>query len=232
MNFLNSNKFSSILSIIAILISVFAVYFPYKQQEEVIEREYMENLNIQINRYSPQSPIVISDIKYKNTQVVYIFHKVQISNTGNRKISIVSSNIEIITSDSNIASFRGLYDGYFFLDNKQVDYPIMLDAGETKVYWLKIGYILPRERVEKISENLQDDLITKDKADLILKDSNIDILGNSIEYYSETDSSLYVITKNVELSDNKAILYVESGNGKTYSGTLEEYKLPALNIKN
>ncbi len=232
MNFLNSNKFSSVLSIIAILISVFAVYFPYQQQAEIIEREYMENLNIQISGYSPQSPIVISDIKYRDTQVVYIFHKVQISNTGNRKISIVNSNVEIITSDSNIALFRGLYDGYFFLDNKQIDYPIILDAGETKVYWLKIGYILPKERVEKISENLQGDLITKDKADLILKDSNIDILGNSIEYYSEADPGLYVITKNVELSDNKAILYVETSNGKTYSGILEEYKLPALNITN
>ena len=79
---------------------------------------------------------------------------------------------------------------------------------------------------------MQGDLITKDKADLILKDSNIDILGNSIEYYSEADPGLYVITKNVELSDNKAILYVETSNGKTYSGILEEYKLPALNITN
>ena len=77
MNFLNSNKFSSVLSIIAILISVFAVYFPYQQQAEIIEREYMENLNIQISGYSPQSPIVISDIKYRDTQVVYIFHKAE-----------------------------------------------------------------------------------------------------------------------------------------------------------
>lgn len=232
MNFLNSNKFSSILSIIAILISVFAVYFPYQQQEEVIKREYMENLNIQINRYSSQSPIIISDIKYRDTQVVYIFHKVQISNTGNRKISIVSSDIQITNSDSNIVLFKGLYDGYLFLDNKKVDYPIILDAGETKVYWLKLGYMLPRERVKKISENLQGDSITKDKADLILRDSNIDLLGNSIEYYSKTDPNLYVITKDIELSDNKATLYLETGNGKIYSGILEEYKLPALNITN
>jgi hypothetical protein len=214
--------FSLIVSFLSLIIAALS-YFQYFQDQK-------EMLSIDVKR------IYDGEIKLTEyTDIDNLGHVIQmpwrviISNLGNKKASVIEfkiENIHLLKADSNqneTSIFFGVNGGLFNLDGVEVQYPIILEGGESRIFTAYAGILTKNKVYEILQKNSVENMVSLSSAKKILGNENTDFFGNNAKLYELENGYCYI---DVDPKRRKLYSYVfefTTGKKKHVPKLISEY---------
>jgi len=221
----SKDNFARITSILALLIALATVVMPFVQQSQQFKTQQTEALNV-ILHPTVNGPIKLTGSDFGDKGVlVEMPWELTISNTGNRKLSIIEKRLSVGESPG-ISYYSGIDGGLFTSDFQPINLPLTLDSGESRVLLIYVGTLIPKN-VFEILRTLNDGRSVTDRDALkALGKKNIDIYGNPVKFRDHGNANFSISFP----SANKAPAYwirLSTGRGNVFFGSATKY-LPAL----
>jgi len=224
----SKDRFARVTSILALFVALVAVVVPYIQQSKQFEAQQTESLNVILNP-AVNGPLLLTDHNYGDMgQVVQMPWELTISNTSNRQLSIINKRISVGDSPDS-QYYTGIDGGIYTLDYQRTDLPIKLEAGESKVYYIYVGAMIPKVPFEIMHKLNAGNSVTDRDAMRALGKAGIDIYGRPVKYQDHGDDTFMI---EFNPSDTSPIFWINlyTGNGNRFYGAAAKYGLIPTNI--
>ena len=190
--------FTLCILLVSLLFSIFQFYLTNTEKLSIITHLINSEIKLTSCNFGEEG------------KVIQFPWQLVVSNTGNKKISIVDYDVVEVLDSSNIeTSIRTntcMDGGLFDLTGHQVEFPLVLGDGESKKMNLMVGILIDSSIFDLLSEQSEQNephLLRNDE--LILARHNVDFFGNPLEF-TEYDSSTYVITTSQDIDSYSPIL--------------------------
>ena len=221
----STDKFARWVAVISLVVAIASVAVPYVEQRSQFQVMQREELSIQLNPYTDGPIRVTNDNFGPMGRVVQIPWQVTLSNTGNQKLSI--TNYSIRSGDSpNSTYYTGIDGGMLGSDLKPVALPISLDPGESRIYLLMIGILVP-PNVNKILSSIGDPKArTMHHVEKVLAMNGIDIFGHKVTYQTSSGGGYSIRFDNSQIDSPTFWYRVTTGRGTAFSASAAEYGDP------
>jgi len=133
-------------SLLAVLISFIGMFYTFYQDYESNKEE------IKIHSFNPllDSRVSFGERHLPNRLVTLEFG-ILISNTSDKTISIIDYQLEQVAEDHPIG-YSGMNQGLSEKNGKEASMPFILQSGESKLVYIKNGFIVPQNAFIKIDE--------------------------------------------------------------------------------
>ncbi|MCM3016912.1 hypothetical protein M3582_02330 [Priestia megaterium] len=224
---------SSILSFVAIVISIvaliFTIYTDNRKLEEKVSYLIREsNYNYQTTIYERKSfSNFLSKQKDKPIGMVPAYvpvsYDIIISNTGESPVSITTYNLKAFGLNNNLW-FDNLMDQGIYEEKNKNPFPINLDAGESKSLKLKIGFQIPENVYDIIKKKYKPNQSVKyDDLNNFVLMNGFDLIGNKAEVKDYDNDGRFDISS-VDPKVNRIYrLNFKTAKGNTFIQDLEVY---------
>lgn len=172
-----SNLPELIIAIIALILSMFSIGYTYFRDRE----NDSEIISLSYTSYGNDVNSIVEDFQIADLGINGLLpmnYGIIISNNSKKTISIVSSDVENITK-KGMFSIPGQFEGIYSMELHKQQMPIVLNAGESKQYIIRIKLGLSTRVSEIIRKiNPLPSNIEYKKISEALHKSNLDIYGN------------------------------------------------------
>jgi hypothetical protein len=155
--------------------------------------------------------------------VVQIPWAFQISNTGFQKLSIVKYEISSGTKP-DMMIYSGIDGGVVTPEGVAAKFPLTLEPGESKSFFLKVGVLLSPAVFKLISE-LEPEKRTTRQASLVAARAGTDLYGNKVEFV-ESGPSYSISVKSEHQNAPRFWLVLTSGRGNSFEISASAYDRP------
>lgn len=222
-----SNKstdiFARVTSILALFFALLAVIVPYIQQSKQFQALQKESLKILLNS-AVNRPLLLTNYNFGDMgKVIQMPWKVTISNTGNRQLSIIDKRVSV-GDTPDFRSYTGIDGGIFTLENQPVSFPIKLESGESQVYYLNVGALIPSKSYDIIHKINDGNPVSDRDAMIALGKAGIDMYGNPVEFKDNGESGVSI--KFNSSGDSPTFwLSLFTGNSNRFNGVASKYNL-------
>lgn len=216
--------FARVTATVSLLVAIAAIIVPYTEQRRQFQVLQNEDLAIRLNPYT-DGPLRITDNNLGPMgRVVQIPWELTLSNTGHQKLSITKYSITTGTSP-NSTFYSGIDGGMFYPDQKPVNLPYALDPGESRLFIVLVGILVPERVYEILSSIEEHKLRTVRHAMKVLAKQGLDFYGNKVNY-QEYEGGGHILT--VKENDKSPTFWykVESGRGKVFLNSAAAYQWP------
>jgi hypothetical protein len=213
------------MALLSLIVSVAAFIIPYREQKHQFEIIQSEILTVKLNPHI-DGDLRITDINLGQMgRVIQFPVGLTISNTGNQKLSIINYDVWV-NSSMGLTKYSEINGGIEDTKNTRVILPIVLEPGESKIFTLYVGIIIPPE-ASKLVTPINNEIYTNiNKALVILAKAGIDFYGNNVDYqeYPEGGHTLSVTPEN----QKSPIIWFQAftGRGNTYLSSGSWYSIP------
>jgi hypothetical protein len=159
-----------------------------KRQFEVLQSEHVL---VSLDAHA-KGPFLITSINFgANSHVAQFPWELQLTNSGNQKLSIVKYNISSGTSPMD-TFYTGIDGGLVTIGNQPVKLPITLETGESRSFFLMVGIRVPTYVFDVLSA-IDPKKRTTENATIALGKKGLDLYGNKVEF-SEYGGGSYSLT--------------------------------------
>jgi hypothetical protein len=213
----DKDNFARVISVLALIVSLLAILVSYIQQSRQFELQQREYLNISSKLYLDDE-ILLTDYNFGEMgQVIQFPLKLIVSNVGNRQLSIVSRNVSL-DKDAKYSQYTGIDGGFLNSNKKAINLPITLESGESRIFYLQLGAIIPRKNYQVLSKLSESRVIDRHDAVLALGKIGVDIFGNSVKLSANDDDFYSLIYESIEKTPNFSITF-STGKGSDFVHT-------------
>ena len=196
----------------------------------VLRLSHVERLTVEVYPFGSRdfATVVWRDTP-EQTGVVQVFWEALLSNTGDRRLSVVSYDVRDVTNGQN-AVYNSLKGGLFDTRERPLSLPITLEPGESTLLLLKIGLLLHPRAVEVLQEAVPfGKPISRTDLQIALAKAGIDIYGNPIELTTYPGGKRFLIGAPPEKRTEQAIqIHFSTGGGLRVQRVNSWYGQPAM----
>ncbi|XPV69807.1 MAG: hypothetical protein ACNI25_04360 [Halarcobacter sp.] len=213
---------SLVFAIVAMLVSYYQQESAQQVQKEQFEVLQKEELIVKVN------PYIDGFIRLTNYNLGHLGHVVQIpwkiiiSNTGNQKLSITDCFVTRGDSPESI-QYSGIYGGIIDQKSKTIEFPLMLDPGESRIVYIFVGITVPSLVYQTLFSLDKNTTLTDRLAMKALGKQRIDYYGNPVEYEEFEGGLFHFVVKDTKKAQRFWIKFT-TGRGNIYYGTGMAYK--------
>jgi hypothetical protein len=221
----STDKIARGIAIFSLIVAIAAVTVPYMQQRSQFQVLQNEELAVRLNP-STHGPLRITEYSLGPIgHVVQIPWQLALSNTGNQNLSIIKYSIAAGVSPNSI-DYSGLDGGMFHSNQKRVDLPYTISPGESQLFVVLVGILVPPEVYEILLSAQDSNSSTVGNFKLVLAKHGLDLYGNEVSY-QEFEGGNHLIT--VEKANDKSPTYwyqAVSGRGNVFMSSATAYSWP------
>ena len=172
---------STILSIVAIAISVGSLYISYSESEKNDE----ERIIVRASPRVPNLPIRVSSMKMgKQGGVVHVPYHITISNVGRPSVSLITHDCKQADKDGKATIFySGIEGGLVSTAGKPMSLSLNIGSGETQAVIFYLGIRAPKNVMDLLGGSSSPTL-TRREAVRLLGEAGIGLYGQPVEYKS------------------------------------------------
>lgn len=171
---------TAIVAVLALLLSLFSVFITLKQSSELITvsaERYFGNFSTEL-------------MSYGEGGLITVYWAVFISNNGGSASSVLFHDIKVIEGQRPLTSYPDLRQGLYIRNASEfepVSLPMMLEAGESRLVYLKSAVVVIPPIYTILAEKLVEEPdITFQELMAYLHSTSTDIYGNTIDYSGDT----------------------------------------------
>ena len=213
--------FARTTAVLSMVVALIAVFVPYFQQQNHFDTQQKEELKVILNP-STNGPILLTDQNYgKLGMLIQMPWELTVSNVSNRRISIVRKTIS--KGDAPDSTFySGIDGGLLSSDYNKIELPINLESGDSKLYILYVGALVPSKVYKTLSSINKGQPVLDRDAMKALGKIGIDIFGNSVEYHEFEGGEFSIQFNNHEKSPTFWVR-LTTGNGNNFYKSAAKY---------
>lgn len=221
----STDKFARGIAMVSLLVAIAAVVVPYMEQRRQFQVLQNEDLAVRLNPYT-DGPFHITDNNFGPMgRLVQFPWQLTFSNTGNQKLSIIKYSITTGISP-NSTFYTGIDGGMFHADQKPVDLPLTLEPGESRLFVVLVGILVPSKVHEVLSSMEDPKSRTVSHATTVLAKQGLDLYGNKV-HYQEYAGGGYMLTVEKENQKSPTFWYqAVSGRGNVFLTSAAAYERP------
>lgn len=214
------------------IIAIAAIAMPYNQQRKALKQQQQfdvfqrEELSVTLNpHFKGVINVTGTKIGVLGT-VVQVPWELTISNAGTRRLSIAGYDLTRGKSPGEM-SYSDIDGGLMDLDSKPVGYPITLEAGELRKFFIFVGVTVP-DNVYGILEGLvQGHTIDEQVAATSLGANGLDLYGNRVDYREFENGAYITSIDNKNQRGQRFWFTVRTGRDNRFTVSANAYERPA-----
>lgn len=212
-------RFNSIVSLASLAIAIASFYVSYQTKQLTME-EYISGKieipfgNINIDLSGPNLP--------SGTRIGVPF-KFTLSNTGNRKLSIVKYDIFASSELGGKMWYSGIDGGLRDENGKPLQLPLTIDTGESRFGFVDIGILADSNAIKLLKSNTTALKITRRDMDKILANNGIDVFGNPVVLEKYGDVGISITGPGQNYKEQILTVIFQTGKGTTLPLTATWY---------
>lgn len=216
------NTINTFLGVIAILISLGALYFTFKA-----DSDRSENILLSLNPLRSHDTKITPPFYDKIPPYINTTWELVITNTSDRRTTILENELSII-KESKKNNYTGLNQGIYTFTGKKVDFPIDIDPGTSIKYKVLIGYEITKKSFDYFNKKFD---ISKNISMKSLKKAMCmrgqDFKDNNIECVIDDKKILAFSIMSSPTRDNMYIFYVKTARDNIFNTLGFWYKDPS-----
>jgi hypothetical protein len=208
--------FARAVSVLSLVVSIAAAAVPAWQ----FRQEHNEAITVKAEG-APQSGMLhLTNYNLgSNGWVVQVPVRITFSNICSRRVSLIKSDLDAITSRGSTMQYSGMDGGFYDLAQSASKLPIVLDAGESKELELRLGILVPKQVDDVLKTAEKGKPLSLLQARLALAEKGMDLGGNPVELKKFSRGEYIITGGSSELSMPIAISFT-SGAGHQFSTIL------------
>ena len=224
-----TNHINNILTFISVVLALLAIIISYNQQDTInkIQQKQFnllqkEELSININ---PKINGKIHLTNYSLGNLGHVLHvpwKMIISNTGNKRLSIIDYSISRGESPNSIY-YSGINGGIVSQKYEEILFPITLNPGDSQIFYIFVGITIPKKAYETLVSLDKNIPLTDEFASRMLAKKGIDYYGNHVKYQEYSKGSFLFSISNFEKAQRFWIKFT-TGSGHIYKENAIQYQ--------
>lgn len=218
------DNFARLTSILSLIVAIAAVVVPYIQYRQ--EQEESVSINVNLHNIKEQVKLTKYNFVELGGRVVQVPSELVISNTANRKLSIVSYSIS--TGETQNSQYYSGIDGGIYDDKgKKVQLPIILEPGDSKILQIYIGIVVPPKVFDILSTLKLKPSLSSQQTFLTLARNKLDIYGNRVEFEEYPGGAYsWSIDNKLRQKSPRYWLQFTTGRGNSFVTSASEYEIP------
>ena len=207
-------------------------YFNYGQQQLTFQeqkRQYelsqSEQVTVTLNPHADGSFRLTNFDFGQMGRGVQFPWRLQLSNTGNQKLSIVGYEISSGTSP-NSTNYSGIDGGMITPEHSAANLPMTLDTGDSRSFSIMIGVRVPPAVFQALSAIDDPSNRTTRQATIALGRKGLDLYGNKVEF-QEFEGGAYSLSVSPEDQKSPRFWYAAAtGRGNKFTSSASTYDRP------
>jgi hypothetical protein len=226
------------MAVISLIVAVASVAIPYMQQGRALKQQQKQFDELQQEALSVKlDPHVSGMVRITGKDLgplgnfVQIPWELTISNTGSRQVSI--ADYDLTRGDSSGAmSYSGINGGLLTVDYNPVRYPVTLEPGGMRKFFLIVGITVPDRVLETLKGLNEGKDIDRERATTALAKEGLDLYGNRIDY-REFEGGGYIRSIDTQNQNGQRFwCVVHTGRGNSFVVAASEYERPGKVLPN
>lgn len=216
----SSDWFARAIATLSLVVAIAAIAVPYFQhkveQEEAIALDFNPHLG---------GDIKLTDYNFGEIgRIVQVLWQLRISNTGNRKLSIVEYSIS--SGDKPYSKFfSGMDGGILDLKGNRISLPITLEPGDSLALQVYVGIMVSPKIFNILNDSRMSKPIPAQQAARILGRAGLDLYGNNVDFKEYKGGNFHLAVRKGAKSPRYWFCLV-TGRGKSFVISASEYDHP------
>lgn len=220
----SKSSFATTLSLLSLIIACASFYVSYQTQQLSIA----EDLTVRVVPQAENLFVTISPDGHWGLDSVFIApFEVTLSNTGNRKLSVVRYEVFEVARSGARAWYNNLDGGLVDSKAQPLKLPIVLDAGESALVYARIGLMASGAAVRAVKTKLPDGGSVKPgELFRILAQSGVDVYGNSVKRDTVSPEGYVLEEPDMRVRTQHFTISFQTGKGSVVTRATSWHRAP------